>query len=394
MKKQVIRCSQKDYDFYTIPFPLKAIKKDYRTKYLYSELGKVHPCFSDDCCFDYHLRLEKSGLRADVVVMQKFKLAEIKTRNKQIYVKESKNQPYFVSDKSLKKKLIIIYSIFIVSLLVIINRKITLRKAFIEKQPMNITIENSLTGTDDSKTGNASAIDVNELFSTLKEQEAIVKNLEWKTDGFNEQLSLTISGVYPEQLSLSSKNIIFSPVVFENKNPFMTISIKEKSTLSGDFIAADSSYCRTEFRNLISELNGVITEETVNPFGIKFSIRAKNNDYERTEDSVRTALVKVFKFICDKDLSVETLSISSSKDGVNLWFSFSNVSLNSSKELCNAVLESTSLFFEETKETPVQKFSPEKTIVNQKKVGQFILENGSVVEFFKDEKGKIIKREN
>ena len=80
-KSNALRCSPDYYDFYSIPFPVKAVGRIQKNKYICAQLEKLHPCFSDDCCFDSKLRISNRGLQADVVVMQKFRLAEYKSQN-------------------------------------------------------------------------------------------------------------------------------------------------------------------------------------------------------------------------------------------------------------------------------------------------------------------------
>ena len=92
-------CSKDDYDFYTIPFPVKVIFNRQKNRYISSQLEKLHPCFSDDCSYDSHLRLKKSGLIADVVVMQKFKVAEYKANKRKLYVQELKHHQFFADKK-------------------------------------------------------------------------------------------------------------------------------------------------------------------------------------------------------------------------------------------------------------------------------------------------------
>ena len=90
-------CNVLDYDFYSFDYPLSKVgfAKEKRNSFICSQLEKMHPCFSDDCCFDYKLRLNKNKLRADVVVMQKFRLAEYKNQRKKIYIPEGKMTAFY-----------------------------------------------------------------------------------------------------------------------------------------------------------------------------------------------------------------------------------------------------------------------------------------------------------
>ena len=70
--------SEKDYERYKIFVPLKTFVYGRQKKYISSELEKLHPCFSDDYCFDSKFKVSKKGLYANVVVMEKLRLGEYK----------------------------------------------------------------------------------------------------------------------------------------------------------------------------------------------------------------------------------------------------------------------------------------------------------------------------
>ena len=74
-KTNVLR--KDDFEKYEIVLPFSAVLGKRRKKYLYSELEKMHPCFSDEFCFDTAVRkIGKKGISTDVLVMSKRKLAE------------------------------------------------------------------------------------------------------------------------------------------------------------------------------------------------------------------------------------------------------------------------------------------------------------------------------
>ena len=79
MKENCLR--KEDFDRYIIPLPLSKIAGKSRKKYLFSELEKRHPCFSNEFCFDSKLILGKKGFLSDVIVMNKMKLAGYDRKN-------------------------------------------------------------------------------------------------------------------------------------------------------------------------------------------------------------------------------------------------------------------------------------------------------------------------
>ena len=103
MKTNAVNCSVNDYDFYTIPLPVKTLLHRQKDRYIGSQLEKLHPCFSDDCSFDSHLSLGKKGLNADVVVMQKYKVAEYKALYKRMFVQERKHIQFFAGNKCMRR---------------------------------------------------------------------------------------------------------------------------------------------------------------------------------------------------------------------------------------------------------------------------------------------------
>ena len=112
-------CKPQEYDFYSISVPAALIMKNKRNRFLYSELVKRHPCFSDSCSFDSKLKLTKSGFMADVVVMENFRLADYKTRNakRPVFVTERKGAAFFAGNRM--KKMVVAAAAVLCLLLVI-----------------------------------------------------------------------------------------------------------------------------------------------------------------------------------------------------------------------------------------------------------------------------------
>lgn len=388
MKKQRECCSPKDYDFYIIPFPLKVLPKEQGIKYLYSELSKLHPCFSDDCCFDYHLRLEKSGLKADVVVMQKIRLAELRNQKNQtrIYIEERKYDSFFKGDKKAWKLIaffvLAALLILILSLCLIKNNNAT---AAGEIVPVVQDEKNQIP--DESEY----YCFVKDLFEQIKNAGGHIKAFEWKTDGFAEHLSVRLKGVYPEQLMLENLLPEFSSVSFENEMPVMTVVINNNFTGKGFYDSGKgsaSAEVRALLRNKLCVLKVQILEETVLPYSLKLFFPDK-------QAALTDSLLIFFDFLNENNLSLDSLLISVEDNGVKLNCSFSSIFLYSSEPLCTTLGENLSLFLMPEKNTrltqnpKVDALPKEKT--NQK-VGQMVLQNGQVVEFFKDQNGKIIRK--
>ena len=55
MKKNGFEINTKDYDVYALHLPVSVLFGKKRERFLVTELGKRHPCFSDEFCFDSKL---------------------------------------------------------------------------------------------------------------------------------------------------------------------------------------------------------------------------------------------------------------------------------------------------------------------------------------------------
>lgn len=93
MNEKVI-IKKDDYERYTIPFSLNYFLPKARKKYIWEELEKQHPCFSEDCCYFYKDKIGKKGVFSDVIVMGKAKLAEYKGKCKKLYMEDKESKKF------------------------------------------------------------------------------------------------------------------------------------------------------------------------------------------------------------------------------------------------------------------------------------------------------------
>lgn len=396
MKKQIVRCPEQYYDFYTIPFPFKALKKERRKKYIYSELGKLHPCFSDDCCFDSHLQIDKSGLKARVVVMQKYKLAEFKSlkAQKMVFVKECGRTPFFKSVE--KRKPVIIFGIvFLVLCGVYVLFKFVVwdglsSQIFLKAQ--NTENKTDLVSTTFITEQSESYVCiVPSLLNTLCKNQADIKSFEWKTDGFTEKISLSVRGIFPEVLNDFSEKCTFSPVTFDKGKPLMTVTAVQKNRGNLNFVKTETTSNRAELRRLLNEEGANLVEETITPYGVSFSIPG---EIPEAPDFSKNSFIHIFNYFNSLALPIDSVCISASNENLNISCVFSEVNLPGTEALCSSLCENADLFFDETNVAvpvmPKVKTEPENK-VKKERVGKVIMNDGTVVEFYKNENGKITK---
>jgi len=396
MKKDTSTCASKDYDFYIIPFPLKAFKKGQKNKYIYSELGKLHPCFSEDCCFDSRLRLESSGFKAEVVVMLKSRLADYKSRNKDIYIEERKHFPFFRAHKSYKTirlsiVLCLILTIFFILFSALENKKTEKREGV---KDQFLAEENEAH----------KAYESNEIASflwTLWGLGGRITSFEWKTDGFTSHARTEVKNIYPEEVAKTFPNAKCSSLVFQNKEPLLTVELEEKNFIETRPLPCDYTACKKEVRNLILSQGAKIIEESVNPYSIALEFSTVKKDL------ALTSIKKLLQYLLDNKLSLSSFSLITSKETLLLGLSFSEVELSLFEKLGQRLCKILDLFFESSSRPEEENKAAKNLVKNlntitskrtlqkkeNNKLGQLIREDGSVLSFYKDKNGKINKVE-
>ena len=382
--KNYVTCSQQDYDFYTIPFPLSALKKDRRNKYVYSELAKRHPCFSDDCCFDTKFHMEKTGLKADVVVMQKIRLAEYKAKSRKIYIEERKRIPFFMVHKSDKNIFVVIALLFVFITLLFLKSVVQRKKGAKEKEAI---VSEELPPVNMSLSPHYNCI----LLQAVCEAGGTILHFEWKTDGFTEYTTLTVKGVFPEQLLHKTIDVSFSSVVFEDGVPLMTVNLTEKIQAS-DFLQAQDDLIRTDFRTFVLQNGALIIQETVSPYGMNIVIPV---NIKQPQNEV---LCSIIDFLISNEMSVSGFSINQNEDLMNVAVEFLSVKTAAFVAVGNELLQQKELFQNKSKQVLMQQVSVEKNqshpLQEQQdkltKIGQVTKPDGKTITFYKNEEGKII----
>lgn len=376
MKKNAITCPQKDYDFYTIPFPFKALFRSQKDRYIFSQLEKLHPCFSDDCSFDTHLRIEKSGLKADVVVMQKYKLAQYKAGKTNIIFNESPHHLFFAGKN---KRPAFIFIIALILLIIILSRW---QSATSENQPAQITTESEPVEQNKE-------LIIVEFLNAISDSKACITDFSWTFDGYNESSSMLIKGLYPEQLMEISAVVTLSPVTFQASVPVMTVSLNRRHALQKEFDQALYNKSRGELRSFINRNNLILMEETVQPYGIKLE-GVKNQCDE---------ISALLNFLEQNDFPLSSLKIKTSQNQIRIEIIFSSVNFADFYTFYESLKNNIKIFFAEENpkkeniqpeaSTPAQALVPQQKL---SKIGQIIKPDGSIISYYKDEKGKIIKR--
>lgn len=391
-KSNAVKCSTDFYDYYSIPFPVKAVGRIQKNKYLCSQLEKLHPCFSDDCCFDSRIRFSAHGLRADVVVMQKFRLAEYKRQNhhKPIYIEELKKIPFF-NDHKIKVG-IALTALALALLIFLVCFYTRYRQKQESMQTLKTSVSADFNESKELELAPDSFFAIKTFFETISLYDGKVADFSWKLNGFSQEYNLSLQYIFPEQLLNALPQVTFSSVTYDNKVPLMSAQFKG-ALQSSDFLANETvavNELSAAFRDFLFQKNINIIEETVKPCGIKAKLPYDLSLFK-----------SLLEYCVKEEIPFSSLSINMSKDGVLFYAGISTSQIKNQGDFYKCLLENAGAFFI-TKEIPADnsglKSSPQKQIAklspakNEIIIGKILLTDGAAIEFYKDENGRIKQR--
>ncbi len=413
-KSNVLR--KNDFEKYEVLLPFSAAIGRRRKSFLCSELEKMHPCFSDEFCFDSTVRkIGKKGLFTDVLVISKRKLAEYEGKRNFTgagFFAERMKHRFFVNTRlrlvgiaAIACALVIVVSLIYGKVFgnngSIISDELIKASVSISEKPAVSTPEITVTA--------ASPIS-NMFFEVLKNSDGKISFFEWKIDGFTETLSASVRGIYPEDLSVlkefKNRNKVEEFVSYENGSPVMKlfysqkfsvlkVNIEEKSDLLPDVQIIETSDFNKSLRNIISVNNGVLTEEKAPPYHIEFTCAF---DFE-----VKKIFQEIAELINSGKRRITELTVNCMKDGkcsvgisiepespeklpgFDLDFlsenmkAFESINKKKSSPVTSSVKQSSTLFI-----SPQNKFL--------KKIGEIKSSDNTTVVFYKNENGKIERR--
>ena len=379
MKTNILNCPVNDYDFYTIPIPVKALLHRKKNLYISSQLEKLHPCFSDECSFDSHLNFGKKGLNADVVVMQKYKVAEYKAMHKRLTVRERKHIQFFEDNKKIK---ILGFFVAVVFLLVGFSGVFFRNKNQVVENP-DFDHEPVLAQT----LADFQKFFAPELLLQIVNLKGTVSDFTWNYDGFNESSSVFVKGIYPEQLEEFLSILKFSSVSFENFCPGFSTSFSNKVLQNTNFEKQNLTDNKNTLRQILLQNDILILEEVVKPFGIKFMVPQNQTQ----------SLIAILEYLKTHDICITTIKINSTGDYLKTELVFSEAIYKTPEDLYECIINNIEVFLieqkpEEFKSAISGDSGAQKSEGQLEKVGHIIKPDGSVVTYYKDKNGKIMMR--
>lgn len=391
MKQNKLCVKQHDYEHYLIPLPMNALFGKKRKSYLFSELEKRHPCFSDEFCFDTRLRFEKRHLFFDVVVISKMKLVEYRRKLKKYSSGvrfENLGRKVFLEKRNYLLGLCVLF-LFVGILLLVSNYQ---RKNEIKSE--NIVPESNPIIIAPQK-----LMKVNEFCSKFLEivlkNEGTVNYFEWKTDGYKEKISCELKNIYPEQFDSFLNVSDFSEIKYENDIPVVSFSGEEKLANENIFLKKDceNSELYSCIRNVLQESGVKVISEKRIPYCVKF-VYSKETDVINELDrlfniyNVGVSNVKLI-YSDDKNFSMEITLCQDFSNSVGLDLAI----LSECKRLFipgykerKQISNDNETFFYNTK------FEKQDISPRAQKIGEVRYKDGRKVVYYKTEDNKTVKR--
>lgn len=377
-KKAVIE--KKDYDLYTIHLPVTMLAETKRRRYLYSELGKKHPRFSDDCCFDEKLYFSKNGFSCDVVVMEKYRLAEIKNQNmhQRLFIEEKKTSVFNSKGAKVLKS-----PVFWLAVILGCTAGFFIQGIAKDKK-QNIAVEEetpkSITYTE--------PFDIEKLLLQISENKGKIEWIDWSWTNSTEMFSASVLNVFPEVISQNNKAITFSTVSYSNGIPSMVLSVKgqREESLSENY--SQKNVIAT-VRDFLLKNNVAIVEESLSPKSISFNFAPFMDS-----SSEKNVLELLSELIEKEDFQIARLKIQG-KDKSLLQIQMEFSSKNGKGIQIAPFGKNLDLFIE--KQPIIKTTTNPKTnsvVVEHvlgKKTGEIVYADGTKTVFYKTPEGKTVK---
>lgn len=393
--------SCEDFDNYSIEVPLKnCFGKNY-TKYLYSELEKRHPCFSDENCFDSKRHISKNGIFSDVVVMKKLTLADYRKRNsgKRLFYFSSPEQKRFVFDLVQRKMAAVFFGIVLLILIlagivqIVRQRNNLMSLEGVKEAEKTVTERESENSSGDYESAAESGeliveerINVGKDFlSVLMENRGKVMSFIWKKGFEKESISAVVKGVFPETLDYFSDCKI-SAVSYSGGRPVFTADVHNQFERKSLIKKAETLNWKG-LRTVISDYGGELISETGNPAGVIFDVPVEKFLWKRN------VLVSLGSFLESEKLFVSELGIKQSgQETVRIELKVEDAGEYSEGIDIGLAGQNTLLFIPELKKSVPEvlvQVAPSE-MEKSRKLGEILYKDGTKKIFYRNQQGKLI----
>lgn len=386
LKKNIIL--RKDYDFYTIHLPFFIFLKRQKNQFINAQLEKLHPCYSDEFCFKSNLKFDKKGFKTDVIVINKFLLAEYKNRfpNKKLFL-EGLRKTY--QNYEIKKN----YFFLGIVVLILFGMSFLL-KTKIEKKSVEIDVPKM----EENQHFEIESKDyLNDFFYLILKNNGKIQNFNYSQKKSSKNISTQIYYVYPEIFDNFCENSQISTVTYENKIPFLSFNFSQKKSIQPKEINSNFEKSLKNLREILFLENCNLISEKDFLFIFKISSKAETfKILEKIHQLLEKSDICISKFDfqiendenCKIELKIE--KDFSFKDGLNLSLIVQNKNLFNFSQKKSIQKNHSSSKTENLKKITISKTTENK---NAKKLGEISKKDGTKIIFYKTQQGKIIKEE-
>lgn len=224
MKKTII--SSSDYELYKIPLPWSFLLKRKGKMLILSELEKMHPRFSGNCCFDTRFFLEKKQLVADVVVMEKARVAEYKNSGGLLYIDNGAKRNVF-AERTLVFRLL---TIFLLSMAGFLSLRIVMSLFLSDRNMVELVSKQKepywedVESKETSKSISSPRELITDVFRSVSKKGGKISAFSYRAKTFSEieesgQCSFSIYGCNSEDVAAAH----YSRVSFKNNEPYFEL---------------------------------------------------------------------------------------------------------------------------------------------------------------------------
>ena len=407
-----------DYEKYQLVLPYRFLFGRKRQRFIYSELEKMHPCFSDEFCFDSNIRkFSRKGLVSDVLVIHKYTLAEYESKRGTggdgYFVSGDKRHKFFRDGKMKRGALIGALVAGFILLFVLIGFFGDGVFGIQDAKPRNET--SSVSESGEGAVAEEVVVQrflIEDFLSGIKSLCGRMLFFRWESNADYESLDAKVKGAFPEDISgLGIDDLNMGAVNYEEGVPVIQVSVVSKSSLAN----IDASQTRKasalqnawsgEFyqsnRNVLLS-NGVsLKDEKMNPYTLHFVC---------DEKVLRTVVLGLAENCRGAGVVVSAVTVNV-RDGagidgagdVEMSISCSEGTALARGDGLAVVGENSDIFGEIKKSIPAQPLSKHATVKKSisnpqksempdaQKIGEIKSSDGKVIRFYKTNEGKIKK---
>ncbi len=396
-KENVVRKSE--YDRYFIPIPFSKLLGERKKKYIFSELEKRHPCFSSKYCFDSRVRLGKKGILSDVIVMDRGKYSAYRKRGG-IYFEGLKFKRFR------KDFIFIIFPLLLLLLGVLVV--LTQSKAFentssyetpsVLDSDVSVVLEKQgadLSSGEESLY--ASGLLVKDIFACIEESNGKISLLNWGIREGGEFVSVQVNDMSPDPFFDFKDELSFdlSAVSYDGDRSSFSFSCERGIRGFSENEVPEESLeipYQKEIRDLLLTDNCYLIEEKFFPYSIRFKF-CDLTIFKRLSELLKKRILAVRDVRVQIDDSAFLMAEIYFEENKNFE---SGLNLSLLGDFKGAFDISKRSFSDGSKKVVEKEgFGSKKTGTDEKlkKIGEVRHADGSSLIFYKDEKGKVIKKE-